>query len=170
MAYSRVIFTFTFTLSHNSAPVSDPTTCIRVNHLHRLLYIYYLQYELPIITVMWLKIQIRWKVKPCRLVIIDGRFEGRSPFKTSTSMHLFSYDRHIVTCITVCLVFTLSYTKASHIKSASHQPNVMFNLLNHTGHVMHQQFNIQQLYVLPTLYLCILYLSENKQRLVPLTS
>jgi hypothetical protein len=33
---------------------------------------------------------------------------------------------------------------------------------------MHQQFNIQQLYVLPTLYLCVLYLSENKQRLVPL--
>jgi hypothetical protein len=33
---------------------------------------------------------------------------------------------------------------------------------------MHQQFNIQQLYVLPTLYLCVLYLSQNKQRLVPL--
>ena len=28
----------------------------------------------------------------------------------------------------------------------------------------------QQLYVLPTLYLCVLYLSENKQRLVPLTA
>ena len=38
------------------------------------------------------------------------------------------------------------------------------------GHVMHQQFNIQQLYVLPTLYLCVLYLSENKQRLVPLAA
>ena len=46
----------------------------------------------------------------------------------------------------------------------------MFNLLKPTGHVMHQQFNIQQLYVLPTLYLCVLYLSENKQRLVPLTA
>ena len=44
------------------------------------------------------------------------------------------------------------------------------NLLKPTGYVMHQQFNIQQLYVLPTLYLCALYLSENKQRLVPLTS
>ena len=44
-----------------------------------------------------------------------------------------------------------------------------FNLLNPTGYAMHQQFNIQQLYVLPTLYLCVLYLSENKQRLVPLT-
>ena len=44
------------------------------------------------------------------------------------------------------------------------------NLLKPTGHVMHQQFNIQQLYVLPTLYLCVLYLSENRQLLVPLTA
>ena len=44
------------------------------------------------------------------------------------------------------------------------------NLLKPTGHVMNQQFNIQQLYALPTLYLCVLYLSENKQRLVPLTA
>ena len=45
--------------------------------------------------------------------------------------------------------------------------------LNHSkpiGHVMHHQFNIQQLYVLLTLYLCVLFLSENKQRLVPLTA
>ena len=45
-----------------------------------------------------------------------------------------------------------------------------FHLLKPTGYVMHQQFNIQQLYALPTLYLCVLYLSVNKQRLVPLTS
>ena len=44
------------------------------------------------------------------------------------------------------------------------------NLLKPTGYVTHQQFNIQQLYALPTLYLCVLYLSENKQRLVPLTA
>ena len=44
------------------------------------------------------------------------------------------------------------------------------NLLKPTGYVMYQQFNIQQLYVLPTLYLCVLYLSKNKQRLAPLTA
>ena len=44
------------------------------------------------------------------------------------------------------------------------------NLLKPTGHVMHQQFNIQQLYALPTQYLCVLYLSESKQRPVPLTA
>ena len=47
---------------------------------------------------------------------------------------------------------------------------IFFNLLKPTGHVMHQQFNIQLLYVVPTLYLCVLYLYENKQRLVPLTA
>ena len=45
----------------------------------------------------------------------------------------------------------------------------IFNLLKPTAYVMHQQFNIQQFYALPTLYLCVLYLSETKQRLVPLT-
>ena len=44
------------------------------------------------------------------------------------------------------------------------------NHLKPTGHVMHQQFNIQQLYILSTMYLFVLYLSENKQRLVPLTA
>ena len=44
------------------------------------------------------------------------------------------------------------------------------NLLKPTGYVTHQQFNIQQLYALPTLYLCVLYLSESVQRLVPLTA
>ena len=45
-----------------------------------------------------------------------------------------------------------------------------FNLLKPNGYVKHHQFNLQQLYALPTLHLCVLYLSENKQRLVPLTA
>jgi hypothetical protein len=45
------------------------------------------------------------------------------------------------------------------------QDERLFNLLKPTGYVMHGQFNIQQLYALPILYLhvCVLYLSENKQ-------
>ena len=35
-----------------------------------------------------------------------------------------------------------------------------FNLLTPTGYVMHQQFNIQQFYVLPTLYLCFVFIWE----------
>jgi len=41
--------------------------------------------------------------------------------------------------------------------------NSDINPLKPTGHVMHHQFKIRQLYALPTLYLCVLYLSENKQ-------
>ena len=51
-----------------------------------------------------------------------------------------------------------------------YQQHGHLNHLKPTGHVMHQQFNTQQLYVLPTLYLCVLYLPENKQRLEPLTA
>jgi len=48
--------------------------------------------------------------------------------------------------------------------------NSGFKGLKPTGHVMHHQFNILQLYALSTLYLCVLYLSANKQRLVPVTA
>ena len=59
----------------------------------------------------------------------------------------------------------------TNVQSSSvHSPCEYINLLKPTSHVMHQQFNIQQLYVLPTLYLCVLCLSENKQWLVPLTA
>ena len=63
-----------------------------------------------------------------------------------------------------------SCATAGTSKFGSWKKQLWFNRLKPTGHVMHQQFNIQQLYVLPTLYLCVFYLSENKQRLVPLTA
>ena len=59
--------------------------------------------------------------------------------------------------------------KPGRVKEALHDV-AYFNLLKSTGYVMHHQFNIQQLYALPTLYFCVLCLSENKQRLVPLTA
>ena len=64
----------------------------------------------------------------------------------------------------------LPFSQNATALSYSHRDKLNINLLKSTGHVMHQQFNIQQLYALPTLYLCVLYLSENKQRLVPLTA
>ena len=67
----------------------------------------------------------------------------------------------------VSVVF-VDLSSGTNIKK--HLRDYLLNLLKRTDHVMHQQFNIQQLYVLPTLYLCVLYLSENKQRLVPLTA
>ena len=69
-------------------------------------------------------------------------------------------------------VITINLT-GSRLWQNTHGPFVSIccyvNLLKPTGYVMHQQFNIQQLYALPTLYLCVLYLSEKKQRLVPVT-
>ena len=69
-------------------------------------------------------------------------------------------------------MFETTTTKVQRYKSPSVYkiPVELFNLLKPTGYVTHHQFNIQQLYALTTLYLWVLYLSENKQRLVPLTS
>ena len=58
----------------------------------------------------------------------------------------------------------------AYILTTCRENSSFINLLKPPGHVMHHQFNIQQLYALPTLYLCVLYLSGNKQRLVPLTA
>ena len=71
-------------------------------------------------------------------------------------------EDHAAVC-QVCIMFLL--------RSETNRPSrSSINILKPTGYVMHHQFNIQQLYALPTLYLCVLYLSENKQRLVPLTA
>jgi hypothetical protein len=40
---------------------------------------------------------------------------------------------------------------------AALRPNFDINLLKSTGYVIHHQFNIQQLYALPTLYLCAFF-------------
>ena len=50
----------------------------------------------------------------------------------------------------------------SAVRTGSLNKTVCASNLKPTGHVMQQQFNIQQMYALPTLYLCVLYLSENK--------
>ena len=84
------------------------------------------------------------------------------------SFTLSSWRRPCIYFIDVTLQGTGSPTAPS--KYGKSLAQYLFNLLKPTGHVMHQQCNIQQLYALPTLYLCVLYLSENKQRLVPLTA
>ena len=58
----------------------------------------------------------------------------------------------------------------SAVRTGSLNKAVCASFLKPTGHVMHQQFKIEQLYALLALYLCVLYLSENKQWLVPLTA
>jgi len=68
------------------------------------------------------------------------------------------------------VTFTLPGNKCGYVLDILLWVTTRINLLKPTGHVVYHQFNNEQLYALPTLYLCVLYLSENKQRLVPLTS
>jgi hypothetical protein len=77
-----------------------------------------------------------------------------------TSSGTVSSTRRILPHKVICLLlFDKAYL---HFKGT----DTLVSLLKPSGYVMHQQFNIQKLYALPTLYLCVLYLSENKQRLV----
>jgi len=76
---------------------------------------------------------------------------------------------HLQGDLSKCKLFATS-SDYKHLNGRPIRDRSFFDLLKPTGHVMHQQFYIQQLYALPTLYLCVLYLSENKQRLVPLTA
>jgi hypothetical protein len=84
--------------------------------------------------------------------------QSPSPEADSYSASKKQYNAKVLVLTQISLVHTL-YTSFK----------IRFNILKPTGHVMHHQFNIQQLYALPTLYLCALYLCENKQRFVPLT-
>ena len=81
----------------------------------------------------------------------------------------FFYSAAAFTVLTLKEVPQKKNSEFEVANGTNYYPNDI-NHLKPTGHVMHHQFNIQQLYVLPTLCLCVLYLSENKQRLVPLTA
>ena len=83
--------------------------------------------------------------------------------KLSRVPQLFiAFSKHKITNFKTCTVHLLLVI--------CYNQQCTINLLKPTGYVMHHQFNIQQLYALPTLYLCVLYLSENKQRLVTVTA
>ena len=94
------------------------------------------------------------------------------PYHTETRYYLCMLGLNWVPfCNTICAEAVKSFPGVYGTRNITVLGIILspFKLLKPTSYVMHQQFNIQQLYVLPTLYLCVLYLSENKQRLVPLT-
>ena len=111
------------------------------------------------------------------------RFKGSCAFITGRSLSIFMplgpkdegitlFQMSGTTCpVTQCHVQEDLYicSESLWFPTAQSDYRQPVNLLKPTGYVTHQQFNIQQLYVLPTLYLCVLHLSQNKQRLVPLT-
>ena len=73
------------------------------------------------------------------------------------------------------LLKTTAYVMHEQFNPLNTKLNPICHLLALVGahkifHVSKVRVNIQQLYALPTLYLCVLYLSENKKQLVPLTA
>jgi len=87
---------------------------------------------------------------------------------TSTVDQVALFSPQLLTDAILGLDFLIDH--AAELNFSHRAASLKINLLKPTGHVMHHQFDIQQLYALPTLYLCVLYLSQNKQRLVPLTA
>ena len=77
---------------------------------------------------------------------------------------------------TVSRIFRLFrfFTKTTGEKTNNAWKEVVvayFNPSKPNGNYTYRQFNIQQFYVLPhSVYLCVLYRSENKQRLFPFTA
>ena len=58
-------------------------------------------------------------------------------------------------------VYELKMSQVQHFTSGIHRPNfrlLNINIPNPTGHYMYHQFNIQQLYALPTLHLCFVFI------------
>ena len=89
----------------------------------------------------------------------------------ASSLQFLTYFENFICCFFNLSMSCLHRTsKEANRNIFQIHPIVTVNLLKPTGYVMHEQFNIQQLYALPKQYLCVLYLSENKQRLVPLTA
>ena len=58
-------------------------------------------------------------------------------------------------------VYELKMSQVQHFTSGTPRPNfclLNINISNPTGHYMYEQFNIQQLYALPTLHLCFVFI------------
>jgi len=126
-----------------------------------------------------------YKKASTRLNWHPRRYKWTRPFRWKTESGFcacaITFHLHSTWSVFFCTIVSDAYylyTVINNLRIAWHNPckmttqalSIKIDLLKPIGHVMHQQFNIQQLYALPTLYLCVLYLSENKQRLVPLTA
>jgi len=114
-------------------------------------------------------------LKPTCYVMHHLQFNIQQWYSLSTLFMCFVFIwEQTATCVTYSMNWLVFITEMKSVYSAvrtgSLNKAVCTLSLKLTGYVMQHQFNIQQLYALSTLYLCVLYLSENKQRLVPLTA
>jgi hypothetical protein len=98
----------------------------------------------------------------------DGKLQTQTRFRSESCV--LDYHTKMWHMSTIFYICPLQKYLCNCCTSFCFTSCILFNLLKPTCYVMHQQFNIQQLYVLLTLYLCVLYLSQKKQRVVPLSS
>ena len=102
------------------------------------------------------------KWRPCDIIVAIGVFDHYASY-----VYIYMY---VCVCMCVCVYIYIYIYIYKSVGCVGYETVEAVSFCTVTGYVMHHQFNIQQLYALPTLYLCVLYLSENKQRLVPLTA
>ena len=102
----------------------------------------------------------------------DGKagFKYRKTILTCIIYYSILYTVYCNNCTTNATIIYKHVVILLYVTAFFGHPQGGVNLSNPTGYVMHHHFNIQQLYALPTLYLCVWYLYEEKQRFVPLTS
>jgi hypothetical protein len=92
---------------------------------------------------------------------------NQGPFCIQTEI-FFSFFHIAVLIITGCHLSSPSADTGSYSFVDEVAGTLTFKSLLVTWYT--NRFNIQQLYALPTPYSCVLYLSENEQRLAPLTA
>ena len=99
---------------------------------------------------------------------VEGELLVLSADNASTAHLVQPATEQAVLPAATTIVWWLSRSTARDL----HRETVVLSVrtLRSGGHFLYRQFNIQQFYVLPTQYLCVLCGSENKQRLFPYTA
>jgi len=88
-----------------------------------------------------------------------------------TLLSEFKYERSFWTLRILITTFSNTHGLKNHRQSMTLLKQLSkYDLFLKPGNILTIDLILQQLYVLPTLYLCVLCLSESKQRLVPLTA
>jgi hypothetical protein len=83
------------------------------------------------------------------------------------SSHGDEYCLDVTTCRMIDLYQRYGGVYSTHLKRYFKSARHIINLLKPSGNFTYTRFNIKKFYVVPTLCLCVLYGSQNKQQLLP---
>ena len=98
--------------------------------------------------------EVVWRVLDTHSI---HQFPLHFPTRASPCAIVFQLDS---TVILTCIYSVLLIKNTRWIKITTNTEENLFNRLKPAGHVMNQQFNIQQLYALSTMYLCSVFIWE----------